>query len=175
MGILLNLPLEDFVIANLKRPDRREFLMSNIPRARIDLNAKELLEDADVDRLSEGETAAFMWYGLMAYYLDILRDESLHAHSLDAATFNARPRDALEAVVDFLKLSLTASHVDAAVRRVFERDSKQPSVTFDASRKAAESATLRIRLSREIDDARGWIEKHTKAYLIPEQLPRPLI
>jgi len=175
MGILLHLPLEEFVVANLKRPDRREYLLNNVPRSRIDLDAKGLLPDMDIDQLSEGEIAAFVWYGLMVYYLEILRDDSLQVRSLDAATFYAKPRDVLEAIVGFLKLSLTPFHIDDAVNRVFEKDSKQPTIAFDASGKAVENAQLRKRLSREIDDARGWIEEHSRACLIPERLPRPLM
>lgn len=174
MGVLLYIPLEDFVVANLKRPDRKEYLLSNVPRARIDLDAKELLPDVDVGRLRDGEVAAFVWYGLMAYFVEILRDESLRVRSLDAATLYAQPRDVLEAVVEFLELPLTSSHVEDAVTRVFERDSKKASVAFDASGKAAENAELRVRLGREIDDARQWIEKNAKADLTPERLPRPL-
>ena len=174
-GIILYLPLDEFVVASLKRPDRREFLKNNVPRTRVDLVAMDLLPDVDVDRLSEGEAAAFVWLGLMVYYLDLLGDTDLRVRSLDAATFYRDPSGTLTALIDFFDLPLTASDIEDAIdQNLFARDSKDPSVRYDASSKAAEDAQLHARLSREFDDARAWLDRHAAGMQIPERLPRSL-
>jgi hypothetical protein len=174
-GIILYLPLDEFIVANLKRPDRQEFLKNNVPRTRVDLVAMDLLPDVDIDRLSEGEIAAFVWLGLMVYYLDLLGDTALRVRSLDAATLYRDPSGTFTALVDFFDLPLTASDIEDAVEQnVFARDSKDPSMSYDASSEAAEGARLRARLSRELDDARTWLDRHAAGVQIPERLPRSL-
>lgn len=175
-ALFLNLPLEEFVISMLKRSDRREFVRGNIMRAETDLAAINLSPDVDPKRLGDAEAAAYVWYGLMAYYLDVLTDSSLRARSLDAATFYRKPYESLNALVSFFDLDLTSAHIEAAVREnVFTTDSKNPSVQIDAASRVVEDARLRERLSREIDDARKWVQLNTKALPIPTGLPRPLM
>lgn len=175
-GIILCLSPDEFVVANLKRPDRRAFLKKNVPRARVDLAAMDLLPDVDIDRLNDGETAAFVWLGLMVYYLDLLGDAAIRVRSLDAATFYRDPGGTLTALVDFFDLPLTASDIEHAVgRNMFTRHSKNPSVSYDRSNKAVADMRLRAQLKQELTDARAWLHRNAGRAQIPEQLPRPLI
>lgn len=175
-AVFLNLSLEEFVVAMLKREERREFMRRNVPRAQFDLAVMNLSRDIDPKRLSDGEAAAFVWYGLMVYYLDILRDPGLQVRSLDAVTFYAKPRETLKALANFFDLRLSSTRIDDAVKEhVFVKDSKYPAVRMDASEKSAEDARLRDRLSRELDEARNWAERHTSALPIPVRLPCPLM
>lgn len=175
-AVLLGMSLEDFVVSNLKRPDRIEFLRGNVSRTQVDLDAMELGPEDDPERLADGAAAAYVWFGLMAHYLDILDDEGLRARSLDSAAFYGDPHGTLRALADFFELSLTGAHIeDAVAKNVFVRDSKDPSMTYDASVRAAAEARSRSQLAKELDDAREWIEKHAQTFPIPTRLPRPLL
>ena len=175
-ALFLNLPLEDFVVSMLKRPDRREFVRGNIMRAETDLAAIDRSLDIDTNQLGDAEAAAYVWYALMVYYLDALRDPALSVRSLDAAAFYANPHETLKALVGFFDLELTDVQIEDAVQRnVFVMDSKHPSVRMDAESRAIEDANLRRQLQREIDDARDWIDSNTREFPVPASLPRPLL
>jgi len=176
MAVMLSLPLEDYVLSNLKRKGRRIFLRNNIPRAKVDLNAMGLLNGVDPYQLTDGETVAYVWYWLMAYYVDILRNSTLNIRTLDSPTFYRRPQKSLRALVDFFNVSFTDEQIDDAVRaNVFSRDSKDPSKRYDAESKAVEDSRLRVQLKQQIDEALAWLDDNTSEFPIPAKFPRPLI
>ena len=175
-ALFLNLDLETFVVAMLKHPDRREFVRNNIARSKTDLEMLNISLDVDSNELEDGEAAAYVWYGLMVQYLDVLNDGALRARSLNASVFYQKPRETLKALAEFFELDLTDSQIDESVgENVFARDSKDPSVRRSASQTASEDARLRDELSSEIQSAHKWIVGNTKAFPVPEQLPRPLM
>lgn len=175
-ALYLNLNLEDFVVTMLKHPDRREFVRNNLARTDTDLAILSISLDIDSSDLEDSEAAAYVWYGLMVHYLDVLKDDDLKARSLNASTFYLQPRETLKALADFFDLNLTDVQIDKLVsENVFARDSKDPSIRRSASQRTSEQIRLREELGSEIRDAHRWIERNTEAFPIPEQLPRPLL
>lgn len=174
-GLLLYAPLEAFLVSMLKNRERRHYLRGMIRRTRHDLDAFGRLPGLNAEALPDARVAAFVWIGLMVFYLDLLADEDLRVRSLKASVFYEHPEATLEAAARFFGLALTPEDIAAARHGIFARNAKAPDRAFDKAAYDAAHKHLARLLDDEIRDGLAWAAEMMRNHPIPNVLPRPLL
>ncbi len=172
-SILLYLPLRPWLLAVLRTPEHRTW----IERLTTAFGRKMRLMTGMRPQATIPERAAALW--LMQ--INIFREKILvqeqngmggQAVSLDAQTLFADPIATAERAAQHLGI---ADLETSQLMSIAAMNAKKPTSPFsNADRQAREKADG-IRLEREIDEARRWIEMASMAAWLPEKLTRPLL
>tara|TARA_R110002072_G_scaffold3901_17_gene27989 strand:+ start:794 stop:1819 length:1026 start_codon:yes stop_codon:yes gene_type:complete len=128
-------------------------------------------------KLSDLQIAALVWHMQIASFLDAARSGGPeHFASLDGDRFLHAPEPALIAVDNFLDLGLGAEQAHLmASGPMFERDSKDPSQTYSAERRAEEAERTAASIGPALDAIIEWSYGLFPASPRAAGMPHPLL
>ncbi len=173
-AILLYSDLESFILAMLRREDRREFMRNMMPRAIVDLQGYPGIEPGLPARLKDGEKAGLLWLSLMHKYQAVLADESLDVCSLQDGALYAAPGAVVARCASYFDIDVPDEVIAAQVDREFNRDAKGSSAPYDQAKRAERRERQLKSFSREIQLGIDWVSAHSLGGAVPAELPRPL-
>ena len=173
-AILLYSDLESFILAMLRREDRREFLRGMMSRAMIDLQGYPGIGPGLPSRLKDGEKAGLLWLSLMHKYQAILADDSLEVRSLQDKALYADPGAVVARCARYFELDVPAEAIAGQVDREFNRDAKGGAEPYSQQKRADRRQRQLKSFGREIQLGIDWVSAHAGAAPVPAQLPRAL-
>jgi hypothetical protein len=169
-AILLYFPLRPYLLAILRSPQHRNWVMNVTGQVQPAL--ARLVGGLEGSSLPE--RAAALWLAQMRLYAEALErfagTKSLHAEDL----FNA-PLPILAAAAAHLGVRIPERDLEAVVAGdLFSTYSKAPAQAFDNARRLEVRAETSRLFGAEIDQARRWVEQRLASCPIPPALDRPL-
>jgi hypothetical protein len=169
-AILLYFPLRAYLLAILRSPQHRNWVMNVTGQVQPALARLT----GDLERLDIPERAAALWLGQMRLYAGMLARfpgaRSLHAEQLFGA-----PRPTLAAAAGHLGVGLSEEALDDIVSGgLFVTYSKAPGQAFDNRCRLELRAETERLAGAEIDRARRWIEGRLGDCPLPPAFERPL-
>lgn len=170
-AILLYFPLRPYLLAILRSPQHRNWVMNVTGQVQPALAGLV----GGLEGSSLPERAAALWLAQMRLYADALErfagTKSLHAEDL----FNS-PQPTLAAAAAHLGLRIPKRDLEAVVAGdLFSTYSKAPAQAFDNARRLEVRAETSRLLGAEIDQARRWVARRLVDCPLPLVLDRPLV
>jgi hypothetical protein len=169
-AIFLYFPLRAYLLAILRSPDHRNWVMNVTGQLQPALAGLA----GDLDGIGIPERAAALWMAQMKLYADAI-ERFAGARSLQAEDLFGEPRPTVAAAAAHLGIQIPEQDLEAVVAGpLFSTYSKSPTEAFDNSRRLELQAESARRLGPEIDQARRWVDHRLTSCPLPHALDRPL-
>lgn len=170
-AILLYFSFENYLLAILRTPGHREWVMTVANQL---TNALRVTTGAN-EELNVQQVAACLWLAQMRMYDEAI-SEHPGARSLDAEVLFNDPRLAIRGAFEFFGQPCDESRLEEIVTgELFTRYSKDPEKQFTNESRLARRDTLRNELASELAEAREWLERQADVCSVPDRLARPLV
>jgi len=170
-ALLMYSRIEDFLVAVLKGPGRRQFIRECLGRARFDAARLDKLSGINPDQLSDACAAAYVWIVQLTLFRDLLRSGPERIRSLHSAELFSNPADVLESVGAFFGVEIAHEQASHVATQVLARDSKFPGKPFDRTSYEAKQQELSRQFADEIKAGIEWASNVTDDDPIPGTLP----
>lgn len=167
-SILLHFALKPYLLAILRAPPHRlwvERITDQLGPALA--NRVGFRKDATI-----AERAAALWLAQMLAFHSVLGANPA-ARSLDSDQLFASPADSGKAAAEHL--GVRGADIEANVATLATSYSKDLSKPFDEASRRRREADDRLRLERELVEARRWLDSCAAAQHLPQRLGQPLI
>ncbi len=149
-GILLYLPLRNYLLAILRSDQHRDWLRRVTAQLRPHLG--------DLEHASDAQRAAALWSAQITIFAEAVAARGEALRTLDAETFFAAPGKTLFAAARHLALPIPREALDTIARGpLFATYSKNPGITFDNQARLQRQAAVEQALSSELREAEEWI------------------
>jgi hypothetical protein len=177
-GVVLSCSYDAWIVSCMKKlPDTRAKMPWLAAQLLLDdpLSAASL--DIDATRLDETRAMVLVWFlQRRAWSMRLAAEGGVRLRSLDAEELLADPLTVLERVRYHLDLNHEPGRIAAIVAGpVWNTHAKDPKAPYDATRRAAENAQIRVRHREPLARARVFHDWLLARYPLPDVLPHPLL
>ena len=169
-SILLYFPLENYLLAILKSPTHRNWIVYVTNELNRGISAITNVRH----NLTLPQAAACLWLAQILIFNETIANNP-QAKSLNAENLFNNPQAILKhAFHHFGQLCEDATIENIVHGELFTRYSKDPRRQFDNNSRLAQRQILKNELKHEIEEARNWIEQQSDILSIPEKLMNSL-
>ncbi|MEH6591239.1 MAG: hypothetical protein V7746_13355 [Halioglobus sp.] len=174
-GIFMYAPLEDYLVACLKKPERRKLARERVCQLFSDLPRMQALSHIDITSLSDAKVAALHWLYLMYLYQDSEAEYNPQLHSLCSKDFFESPASVIKSSSGFFGFDAGDEVASSIIGgSVFSQYSKNHSVEYSMEARTAAIAESRLRFDDEVSEGLEWAQFITRQYPLIE-MPRDSI
>ena len=168
--LFLYFPLEDYVLAWMRSPNHRNWLIALCNETQLGIQKHAPLES----NVTVAQAAGSLWFAQMMNFAEAL-ELTPGAVSLDAEALFDNPATVMRATYKHFDIQHSEEQFAAITNgNLFSKYSKNPDVAFDNSMRLGRREKLRGIIHNEIKEANDWIKSFGGDKKLPKSLASPL-
>lgn len=168
--LFLYFPLEDYVLAWMRSPNHRNWLVGLCNETQLGIQKYAPLES----NLSVAKVAGSLWFAQMMCFAEAM-EQTPGAVSLSGEEFFNNPATVMRAIFKHFDIQNSEEQFRAIIRgNLFSTYSKNPDHAFDNSMRLSRKENLRVIIHNEIKEAHDWIKSFGGDKQLPKSLASPL-
>lgn len=169
--IVIYFPLEHYLMAILRSPNHRKWVVSVVNEMQ-----RAIAQDAPLEsQMSVAKAAASLWLAQVSIYHAAI-SKYPNVASLNAEDLFETPEIVVRSAFAHFGQAVDDQEIASIVGgELFARYSKNPQVVFDNAARLQRREALRRSLQPELDEAQQWVARAAAKTTLPARLANPLV